>query len=169
LGHGTINASIIGGFNNKTDSANVDAQGFRYGLGTAPFVRIGVSKLFPDSRSSSSFSYTQFISEAYSAGARLSNNSWGGCESGFCNFYSDDTQVFDSLRDADLSTPETRAVDLVRVRNEADVLNAFRRCGHCEERHHRRDHEMRGTETDGCGVRERDVDNAQDVVFWRGR
>src|SRR5262249_8779711 len=43
LGHGTINASIIGGFNNKSGSAFTDAQGFQYGLGAAPFVRIGVS------------------------------------------------------------------------------------------------------------------------------
>jgi len=69
LGHGTINASIMGGFNNKSGNAFADAQGFEYGLGIARS-RESCSKLFPDSRSSSTFSYTQFISEAYRAGAR---------------------------------------------------------------------------------------------------
>jgi len=173
LGHGTINASIIGGFNNKTGSAFVDPQGFQYGLGTAPFVRIGVSKLFPDSRSSSSFSYTQFISEAYRAGARLSNNSWGGCESDFCNYYSDDTQVFDSLvRDADPDTPGNQGMSILFASgNDADVFDApsvsipgtaknVITVGISEN--------VRGTETDGCGVRGRDADNAQDVVFFSG-
>ena len=160
LGHGTINASIIGGFNNKTGSANVDAQGFNYGLGVAPFVRIGVSKLFPDSRSSSSFSYTQFISEAYRAGARMSNNSWGGCESDFCNYYSDDTQVFDSLvRDADPFTPGNQGMSILFASgNDADIFDApsvsipgtaknVITVGISEN--------VRGTETDGCGLRER--------------
>lgn len=173
LGHGTINASIIGGFNNKTGSANADAQGFQYGLGTAPFVRIGVSKLFPDSRNSSSFSYTQFISEAYRAGARLSNNSWGGCESDFCNYYSDDTQVFDALvRDADPNTPGNQGMSVLFASgNDADTLNApsvaipgtaknVITVGLSEN--------VRGTETDGCGVRGQDADNAQDVVFFSG-
>jgi hypothetical protein len=173
LGHGTINASIIGGFNDKTGSANVDAQGFNYGLGVAPFVRIGVSKLFPDSRSSSSFSYTQFISEAYRAGARMSNNSWGGCESDFCNYYSDDTQVFDSLvRDADPFTPGNQGMSILFASgNDADIFDApsvsipgtaknVITVGISEN--------VRGTETDGCGLRERDADDAQDVVFFSG-
>jgi hypothetical protein len=174
LGHGTINASIIAGFNDKTGNANVDADGFRYGLGTAPFARIGVSKLFPDSRSSTSFSYTQFIQEAYNAGARLSNNSWGGCEADFCNFYSDDTQVFDALvRDADPNTLGNQGMSILFASgNEADVLNSpsvsipgtaknVITVGISEN--------VRGvTETDGCGVRGRDADNAHDVVFFSG-
>ena len=172
LGHGTINASIIGGFNNKTGSANADAQGFQYGLGTAPFVRIGVSKLFPDSRSSSSFSYSQFIGEAYAAGARLSNNSWGGCESDFCNYYSDDTQVFDGLvRDADRNTPGNQGMTILFAAGNDGDLNTpsvsipgtaknVITVGISEN--------VRGTETDGCGLREKDADNAQDVVFFSG-
>ena len=173
LGHGTINASIIGGFNNKTGSANVDAQGFQYGLGTAPFVRIGVSKLFPDSRSSSSFSYTQFIGDAYRAGARISNNSWGGCEPDFCNYYSDDTQVFDFLvRDADPTAPGNQGMSVLFASgNDADILNSpsvaipgtaknVITVGLTEN--------VRGTETDGCGLRAQDADNAQDVVFFSG-
>jgi hypothetical protein len=172
LGHGTINASIIGGFNNKTGSAFVDALGFQYGLGTAPFVRIGVSKLFPDSRASSTFSYNQFIAEAYRAGARLSNNSWGGCEPDFCNYYSDDTQVFDALvRDADADTPGNQSMSILFASGNDGDTNApsvsipgtaknVITVGISEN--------VRGTETDGCGVRGQDADNAQDIVFFSG-
>ncbi len=172
LGHGTINASIMGGFNNKAGSAFADAQGFEYGLGIAPFARIGVSKLFPDSRSSSTFSYTQFISEAYRAGARLSNNSWGGCTADFCNYYSDDTQVFDALvRDADPNTPGNQSMSILFASgNDGDINSPsvsipgtaknVITVGISEN--------VRGTETDGCGVRMQDADNAQDVVFFSG-
>ncbi len=172
LGHGTINASIIGGFNNKTGSANTDAQGFQYGLGAAPFVRIGISKLFPDDRSGN-VTYQQFISEAYRAGARLSNNSWGACEADFCNYYNDDTQAVDALvRDADPFTPGNQSMSILfAAGNDADIFNAptvaipgtaknVITVGLSEN--------VRGTETDRCGVRAQDADNAQDVVFFSG-
>jgi len=172
LGHGTINASIIAGFNNKSGSAFTDAQGFQYGLGIAPFARIGISKLFPDSNSASNFSYVDFISAAYRAGARLSNNSWGGCDADFCNFYSDDTQIFDALvRDADPDTPGNQSMSVLFASgNDGDqniptvsipgTAKNVITVGISEN--------VRGTETDGCGLREREADNAQDVVFFSG-
>lgn len=174
LGHGTINASIVGGFNNKSGSALVDAEGFQYGLGIAPYVRIGVSKLFPDSRSSSTFSYTEFIAAAYQSGARLSNNSWGVCDPDnvFCNLYVDDTQVFDSLvRDADFNTPGNQSMTILFAAGNDGDLNVpsisipataknVITVGLSEN--------VRGTETDGCGLKVQDADNAQDVVFFSG-
>ncbi len=173
LGHGTINASIIGGFNNKTGSAYVDAQGFQYGLGIAPFARIGVSKLFPDSANSTSFSYTDFISAAYQSGARISSNSWGSsCSDGFCNQYSDDTQEFDGLvRDADPTTPGNQSMTIVfAAGNDGDTnlpsvsvpgtAKNIIAVGLSEN--------VRGIQTDGCGVTVSEADNAQDVVYFSG-
>lgn len=103
LGHGTLNASIIGGLNTKTGSAFADSLGYQYGLGVAPFVKIGISKLFDDNSNFARFSFEEFASTSYRSGARISSNSWGGCNPlfGFCNLYSDDSRVFDSLvRDA---------------------------------------------------------------------
>jgi subtilase family protein len=174
LGHGTINASIIGGFNTKVGSAFVDPEGFQYGLGISPFVRIGMSKLFPDGRDAASFSYTDFIAAAYQSGARLSNNSWGGCEpdSNFCNLYVDDTQVFDSLvRDADFNTPGNQSMTILFAAGNDGDLNIpsisipgtaknVITVGLSES--------VRGTESDGCGVRVQDADNAQDIVFFSG-
>jgi hypothetical protein len=173
LGHGTINASLIGGFNNKTGSAFVDAQGFQYGLGIAPFARIGVSKLFPDSANSAVFSYTGFISAAYRSGARISSNSWGSnCSDGFCNQYSDDTNEFDGLvRDADPTAPGNQSMTIVFAAGNDGDTNApsvsvpgtaknVIAVGLSEN--------VRGIQTDGCGVTVRDADNAQDVVFFSG-
>ena len=46
VGHGTNVASIAAGSSSSTGAAYEDAQGFDHGLGVAPFVRVGVSKLF---------------------------------------------------------------------------------------------------------------------------
>lgn len=170
LGHGTINASLMGGLNNKSGAAFVDAQGFHYGLGVAPFARIGVSKLFPDGNRSSSFSYTEFIRAAYQSGARISNNSWGACDANFCDLYSEDTQIFDALvRDADATTSGNQSMTILFAAGNNGDLNAptvsipgtaknVITVGLSEN--------VRGTETDGCGVRGTDADNAQDVVFF---
>ena len=174
LGHGTINASIIGGYNNKSGSPFTDALGFQYGLGIAPFARIGVSKLFPDSNNSATFSYTEFIAAAYQAGARVSNNSWGACDpaNSFCNLYTDDTQIFDGLvRDADANTPGNQSMTILFASgNDGDINSPsvsvpgtaknIITVGISEN--------VRLDGTDGCGVRNADADNAQDVVFFSG-
>lgn len=103
LGHGTLNASIVGGFSNQAGSAFADSLGYQYGLGVAPFVKVGISKLFDDNSNFARFSFEEFASTSYRNGARISSNSWGACNAlfGFCNLYSDDSRIFDSLvRDA---------------------------------------------------------------------
>src|SRR5262249_2651972 len=71
-GHGFLNSHIVGGFNSGTGAANEDALGFNYGLGIAPFARVGITAIFgPTDVDSSSFE-----TSAYGQGARLSSNSW---------------------------------------------------------------------------------------------
>jgi hypothetical protein len=175
-GHGTINASIMGGFNNKTGSAYGDATGFQYGLGAAPFARIGVSKLFKDDLTFGNFSYPQFTAQAYAGGARISNNSWGSPCSDLCNSYGaanfDDAQVFDALvRDADLNTPGNQSMTILFASgNDGDInkpsvaipgtAKNVITVGISEN--------VRTDGTDGCGVRNSDADNAQDIVFFSG-
>ena len=48
-GHGTLNAHIIGGWSTRTGAPHTDAAGFAYGLGVAPFVRVGSSVVFDPS------------------------------------------------------------------------------------------------------------------------
>jgi|GEM_PF-638327 len=175
-GHGTINASIMGGFNNKPGSAFADATGFQYGLGVAPFARIGVSKIFRDDLSFGNFAYPEFTARAYAGGARISNNSWGSSCSDICNSYGaadfDDAQVFDALvRDADFSMPGNQGMTILFASgNEGDIntpsvaipgtAKNVITVGISEN--------VRTDGTDGCGLRNSDADNAQDVVFFSG-
>jgi hypothetical protein len=104
--HGTHVASTVAGFNAGTGPAVEDAEGFNYGLGTAPYARIGVTKLWncPSGEFAAERSYTEIVSDVYSRGARISNNSWG---SPFVpGGYDAPAREFDALvRDAQPSAP----------------------------------------------------------------
>lgn len=99
-GHGTIVASIAGGLGS---SSREDATGYMYGLGVDPSVMLGASRLFDENgRLASRVSFTSVASAAYSAGARISNNSWGNSS----NTYDAVAQEYDSLvRDSQPSVP----------------------------------------------------------------
>jgi subtilase family protein len=102
-GHGHLNASIVGGYVPTGPNGEVnfgafphaDGSGFRWGLGIAPFVKLGVSVIF-GANGFSSPDYEDLESDAYNAGMRISSNSWGnGIE------YNSDAQRYDALvRDA---------------------------------------------------------------------
>ncbi len=104
-GHGNINAHIVAGFvpNGTLGGVNfgaaphMDASGFRYGLGVAPFVKVGSTVIF-DPNSFTFPSYPSIESKAYNDGARISTNSWGASVGGA---YNSDSQAYDFLvRDA---------------------------------------------------------------------
>ncbi|HVQ31021.1 MAG TPA: S8 family serine peptidase, partial [Vicinamibacteria bacterium] len=96
-GHGTLNAHIVGGFADQTGFPHEDASGFNYGLGIAPFVKLGSSVIFdPSTYTFPNFRNLQ--SRAYRDGARISSNSWGAEVNGL---YTVDSQAYDALvRDA---------------------------------------------------------------------
>jgi len=99
-GHGNINASIIGGYNNGVGLiTNVDASGYHYGLGIAPLVQLASTKVFTDGGAWASPDQAAMISNQYRRGARLSSNSWGGGPGGD---YSSTSQSYDGwVRDAE--------------------------------------------------------------------
>ena len=92
-GHGTIVTSVAAGQGQMSRE-----DGYRYGLGVDPFARIGVSRIFDEkSKLPSNLRFTQVASSAYTAGARISNNSWGSVS----NIYDSTAQEYDALvRDA---------------------------------------------------------------------
>ncbi|MEQ1764978.1 MAG: S8 family serine peptidase [Pyrinomonadaceae bacterium] len=104
-GHGNINATIIGGYVPSggifTSAPHADANGFRYGLGIAPFVKVGSSVIFdPDTFTSPNLPNLQ--ARAYNDGARISSNSWGSAAAGA---YTATSQSYDFLvRDAQQGT-----------------------------------------------------------------
>jgi hypothetical protein len=97
-GHGTLNAHIVGGYDDFAGFPFADASGYHYGLGVCPFVRLGSSVVFdPDFFTSPNFA--ELESDAYAGGARVSNNSWGSTSPAP---YDMDCQEYDALvRDAE--------------------------------------------------------------------
>jgi hypothetical protein len=90
-GHGTLNASIVGGYNTGTTFPAVDPNGYNYGLGVHPFVKLGVSKIFNPEFTSPN--YVTMLEAMYRDGTRISSNSWGA----YSNAYTIDCQTYDSL------------------------------------------------------------------------
>lgn len=164
-GHGFLNSHIIGGFNNGTGAAVEDASGFNYGLGIAPFARVGVTAIFgPISASSSTWEST-----AYGQGARISSNSWG-----FINLFRYDTnaQLYDRIvRDAQTGTAGLQQMTVVfAAGNDGSAANTIGSPGTAKnvicvgagEN-------VRQTGTDGCGIANSGADNAQDVIGFSSR
>ena len=107
-GHGTIVASIAGG---RGMESREDVPGYMYGLGVDPEARLGASRIFDRyGRVSGQLHFTDVASAAYSAGARISNNSWGSSS----NNYDATAQEYDSLvRDAQPSAPGNQEMTFV--------------------------------------------------------
>jgi len=95
-GHGTLNAHIIGGYSTHSGAPYEDSSGFNYGVGVAPFVKVGSSVIF-DPNSFTFPDYEDLQSRAYRDSMRISSNSWGASSPA----YSADSQRYDALvRDA---------------------------------------------------------------------
>jgi len=92
-GHGNLNAHIIGGYVTLTNFPHTDSSGYRYGLGIAPFVKVGSSTIF-DPANFTNPDYDDLASRAYRDGARVSGNSWGADTAGG---YDVDAQNYDRL------------------------------------------------------------------------
>jgi len=127
-GHGTNCAGIIGGYNNATGSGNgeVSTTGYHFGIGVAPYVKLGSSKVFDFNGSwALSTSYSNLEQSAYGNGARLSSNSWG-YNSG--NNYNTDAREYDQLvRDASTTAAGNQEMCIFfAASNDGPALNTTR-------------------------------------------
>ncbi|MFY9555230.1 MAG: S8 family serine peptidase [Blastocatellia bacterium] len=94
-GHGTINASIVGGYNTGSSFPYVDSDGYKFGLGIHPYALLGVTQIFAPEYTNPNLA--SMVEKMYRDGARISSNSWGAYD----NTYTVDCQTYDSLvRDA---------------------------------------------------------------------
>ena len=175
-GHGTNVASIAAGLGSAED-----AQGYKHGLGVAPLAQVGASKIFRCNGAAAAVNYAALANDAYTSGARISNNSWG-----ISNFggYHAASQAYDALvRDASAGTPGNQElVEVFSAGNDGDgngnpadpkgdegygsvtspgTAKNVITVGAAEN--------VRGSGTDGCGVANAGADSARDIINFSGR
>jgi hypothetical protein len=179
-GHGTINHAIIGGFNNTPDPPGggtdfEDAAGFQYGLGIAPFVRLGSSRIFnpgftfPD--------HTELTNAAYANGATISSNSWGSRPG--TGDYDATSQEYDRLvRDARPATasdggqPGNQQMVIVwAAGNSGSGASTLGDTGATAKNTLvvGASENFNQAGTDGCGVTNNGADDARDVIDFSSR
>lgn len=169
-GHGFLNSNIIGGFNDSTGGAFEDANGFNYGLGIAPFARLGVTAIFGNG----SANPTSWESVAYGGSARISSNSWG-FQTAFGQpipRYDSNAQTYDRLvRDAQSSVTGLQSMTIVfSAGNSGSGSNTVSTPGTAKNIITVGAGEnVRQTGTDGCGVSNSGADNANDVIGFSSR
>ena len=177
-GHGTNVTSIAAGL---ATAAGQDAQGFKHGLGVAPYADIGASKIFRCNGGASPANYPTLTSAAYNDGARISNNSWG-----ISNFggYNAASQAYDALvRDAQSGVAGNQEmVEVFSAGNDGDgkgnpadpkgdegygsitspgTAKNVITVGAAES--------VRASGTDGCGVTNAGADSATDIINFSSR
>jgi hypothetical protein len=124
-GHGTLNVSIVGGYNSKhNDPRYEDNAKYQYGLGISPYGRMASTKVFNDSglwRPNESLA--EMIANSYNLGARITSDSWGMTAT---YDYNVEAQAFDALtRDADGNAPGNQEMShVLAVGNEAATYRA---------------------------------------------
>ncbi len=173
-GHGTLNAHIVGGFVPSGAPFNAfphaDTSGFRYGLGVAPFVKVGASVIFDPNDTSPNL--TTLESNAYRDGARISSNSWGF--PGTFGRYDINAQQFDAIvRDARPGVAGNQEDVVVfaggnfgpgqRTITSPGTAKNVITVGAAENV------QLFGPGSDGSGVSDRGANNANDIIDFSGR
>lgn len=166
-GHGFLNSHIIGGFNNGTGSAFEDANGFNYGLGIAPFSRVGITAIFGNGAATP----TSWENTAYGQTARISSNSWGFTGAA-AKRYDANAQEYDRIvRDAQSGVAGNQQLIVVfaagndgsganTVSSPATAKNVITAAA---------SENVRQTGTDGCAIANTGADSANDIISFSSR
>jgi subtilisin family serine protease len=183
-GHGQLNMSIVGGyvpdsFDTTGTRVHRDPQGFRYGLGVAPFVRMANSVIFDPAYTDPS--YPAMLSAGYASGTRISTNSWGAPVGGA---YDTDAQAYDILvRDSQTTTAGSQPMlILFAAGNDGAGANTIGSPGSAKnvitvgasENPHSHAAANGGntgntTGADGCGETDNEANNANDMAVFSSR
>jgi hypothetical protein len=166
-GHGFLNTNIIGGFNSGTGSAFEDANGFNYGLGIAPFARMGSTAIFGNGSATG----TTWENTAYGQGARISSNSWGFTGAA-ARKYDSNAQAYDFIvRDAQSGAAGNQQMIVVfAAGNSGSAANTVSSPGTAKNIITVGASEnVRQTGTDGCGIANSGADSANDIISFSSR
>jgi len=177
-GHGHINASIVGGFDNRTGFPFIDPNGYLRGQGVNPFARLGNAKIFQNSGGFSltncGGSQTVLVRNQQVAGARISTNSWGAPVNGD---YTADAATYDLMtRDAnDLTAGPQPLIFLFAAGNSGAGAATVGSPGTGKNvitigaSENQRQSDESGSWTDGCQTGPTGADNAMDVIDFSSR
>jgi subtilisin-like proprotein convertase family protein len=184
-GHGTNVASIAAGYNAGVTSGEQDAGGFNYGLGVAPFVRLGASKIFRSCGDGGfglddlSNTITLLTEKAWAGGARISNNSWGAGGHSSWGDYSPHSREYDRMvRDAHPDVGNQGMVQVFAAGNHGDDNPGVLNEGYgtiSSEGSAKNVITVGATEgvrpggPDGCGTPSSAADSARDVLYFSSR
>lgn len=166
-GHGFLNSHIVGGFNNGTGSAVEDSNGYNYGLGIAPWARVGVTAIFGPSGASS----TTWEGTAYGQSARISSNSWGYTGVA-ARKYTAEAQEYDRIvRDSQTGTAGNQQMIVVfAAGNNGSGSNTVSAPGTAKNVLTAAAGEnVRQTGTDGCAIGNTGADSANDIISFSSR
>ena len=169
-GHGFLNAHIIGGFNSGTGAGIEDSLGFNYGLGIAPFARVGATAIFGPT----DFSLTTAESAAYNQSARISSNSWGLVDvlQRPIARYDATAQEYDQIvRDTQSGIAGLQQMIVVfAAGNDGSTANTVGSPGTAKNVITVGASEnVRQTGTDGCGITNTGADSANDIISFSSR
>jgi subtilisin family serine protease len=169
-GHGFFNAQIIGGFNNRTGSAFEDAMGFNYGLGIAPWARVGVTAAFGPNLAPLP---TDWEATAYGQGSRISSNSFGLVDTAGnpIAIYDFAAQLYDVLvRDAHNGMAGSQQLAIVFAAGNFGGVNTVSTPGTAKNVITVGASEnVRMTGADGCGIGNAAANNANEMASFSSR
>lgn len=181
-GHGHINANIALGYDLRTNAGTPGARfpgEYQRGLGMNPYGRIGGTRIFNSSgnfdESACGNTDTGTIKQSYTAGARISSNSWG-C-SGCASQYDDSSQAYDvGTRDANLDVAGNQElITVFAAGNNGSSAGTIGTPGNGKNMitvgasENQRPTDENGNWTDGCGIGPSGADNAMDVIDFSSR
>ena len=171
-GHGSLNAGIIVGYDQRTGSPFQDSDGHQLGLGVNPFGRVGSTAIFVPGFDTTACgdSAQGLILANWQNGARISSNSWGASTPP--STYETTDQAYDAgVRDADpgdagnqeqiyIFAAANAGPNAATISSPGAGKNVIT-VGASEN--------VRPTWTDGCTVVASGADNANDVIFFSSR
>ncbi len=181
-GHGHINANIALGYDLRANAGTPGARfpgEYQRGLGMSPYGRIGGTRIFNSSgsfdESACGNTDTGTIKQSYTAGARISSNSWG-CSS-CASQYDDSSQAYDvGTRDADLTAAGNQ--ELITIFAAGNAGSGAGTIGTPSNgknmitvgaSENQRPTDENGNWTDGCAIGPTGADNAMDVISFSSR
>jgi hypothetical protein len=171
-GHGSFNAGIIVGYDQRNGSPYQDSNGFQLGLGVNPFGRVGSTAIFvPGFDTTACGNSAQGLIEAnWQNGARISSNSWGANPPP--QTYDATDQAYDAgVRDADsVASDNQQLIYIVAAANSGpNSATISSPAGGKNVITVGASENVRPDWTDGCGDGPSGADNANDIAGFSSR